>query len=175
MLLDQELTEATQTVVDILSRYYFETAVFEARKERSLLSEDFQAMMADAQLRAYGDGLDSQSLHPYMWACKSHYYSADLHFYNFPYACGLLFGKGIYARFEHDGADAAARYDELLRQTALGDAQSVARSVGIDLTDPEFWRASLSVIGEAVDQFEALTLGGDAEGGDRGGGDRGDR
>ncbi len=49
--------------------------------------------MIKAQINSYGDGLDENYLHPYMWACKPHYYYADENFYNFPYAFGLLFFK----------------------------------------------------------------------------------
>ncbi len=56
--------------------------------------------MTDAQLATYGDGLDPEYLHPYMWACKPHYYYADLAYYNWPYAFGLLFGKGVYAEYK---------------------------------------------------------------------------
>ncbi len=157
MLLDQELMEATQTVVDILSRYYFEEAVFEARKTHALTAGELKDLMLASQRRAYGDGLDEAVMHPYMWACKGHYYSADLHFYNFPYAFGLLFGKGIYKAFEDDPRDAAERYEALLRQTALLDCAEVARSIGIDIATPDFWKSALSVIGEAVTQFESLT------------------
>ncbi|MGJ4849642.1 M3 family oligoendopeptidase [Bacillota bacterium Meth-B3] len=156
MLIDQELTEATQTVVDILSRYYFETDVIEARKQRSLTSKDFQRMMLDAQRRAYSDGLDDKVMHPYMWACKGHYYGPGLHFYNFPYAFGLLFGKGLYRVLSAEPNGAAERYEELLRRTTLSDAADVARGMGIDIEDRAFWRGALGLIGESVGRFEAL-------------------
>ena len=53
--------------------------------------------MIEAQKEAYGDGLDEKFLHPYMWAWKPHYYDANYNYYNFPYAFGLLFAKGLYA------------------------------------------------------------------------------
>ena len=56
--------------------------------------------MIRAQKAAYGDALDENYMHPYMWACKSHYYYGDRAFYNFPYAFGLLFGKGIFAQYK---------------------------------------------------------------------------
>ena len=37
-----------------------------------------------------------------MWFVKGHYYSAGLNFYNFPYAFGLLFGKGLYQIYLND-------------------------------------------------------------------------
>ena len=56
------------------------------------------------QRQTYGDGLDQNALHPYMWAVKTHYYSAGLSFYNYPYMFGELFGLGLYARYRQDPA-----------------------------------------------------------------------
>ena len=155
-LLDQELIEATQTIVDILSRFYFERSVFSARKDQALTEHDFKAQMLDAQKKTYGDGLNPDCMHPYMWACKGHYYSADLHYYNFPYAFGLLFGKGIFEAFKGMGSDAVEVYEQLLQETGKCDAVTAAKSVGIDIEDIGFWRRSLAAVEVAVGQFEAL-------------------
>ena len=152
LLLDQELSDATQTVVDILSRFYFEREVFARRQDHVLSPGELCQIMLEAQQRTYGDGLSCY--HPYMWACKSHYYSPDLHYYNFPYAFGLLFGKGIYAMYQEEGPAFQKTYDRLLRQTALDDAAAVAATVGIDLADPAFWRGSLALLAQSVDALE---------------------
>ena len=39
--------------------------------------------MRNAQEKTYGDGLDPETYHPFMWACKPHYYSAGFSFYNY--------------------------------------------------------------------------------------------
>lgn len=155
-LLEQQIGDAAQVVVDILSRFLFEAEVIERRKEHSPSPRELCEIMLDAQKQTYGDGLDERFLHPYMWACKSHYYSADLHFYNFPYAFGLLFGKGVYARYRQLGEAFVPEYDALLRATSSGTARDVAARVGIDLTDIEFWRASLKEIEASIDRFVAL-------------------
>jgi oligoendopeptidase F len=53
---------------------------------KPLSAKEMCDMMLAAQDASYGDGLDPNYKHPYMWVCKSHYYSAGLNFYNFPYA-----------------------------------------------------------------------------------------
>ena len=67
-----------------------------------LSSNDLCEMMLNAQDESYGDGLDQDYRHPYMWLCKSHYYSAGLNFYNWPYAFGLLYAKGLYKEYLKD-------------------------------------------------------------------------
>ena len=70
--------------------------------QRELSVDELNALMLDAQRETYGDGLDANALHPYMWAVKPHYYSTGRSFYNFPYMFGLLFGLGLYARYQQD-------------------------------------------------------------------------
>ena len=87
--------------------------------ERDLSVAELNALMTDAQRQTYGDDLDP--LHPYMWAVKGHYYSAA--FYNYPYTFGLLFGVGLYAQYQREGAAFQARYDELLSRTGMANAR----------------------------------------------------
>jgi oligoendopeptidase F len=156
MILEGSLQDSCQVVVDISSRFIFEQAVFEKRKERELSVEEFNELMLDAQRQTYGDGLDSQLLHPYMWAVKSHYYNPGLSYYNFPYMFGLLFGLGLYARYLDDSERFKVDYDELLSSTGLSDAAELARRFGIELREPEYWQASLNVIRRDIQRFEKI-------------------
>lgn len=114
-LLENLLSNTTQTICDIYSRYLFESEVFEQCKDRFLMAEDLKEIMIQAQKEAYGDGLDNDVLHPYMWACKGHYYSESLSFYNFPYAFGALFSMGLYTMFEKEGEAFVPKYREMLK------------------------------------------------------------
>ena len=155
-LLDASLTESTQTIVDIFSRYLFESEVIETRADHAMTVDELKDAMLRAQEATYGDGLDPQVRHPYMWACKSHYYSSGFNFYNFPYAFGELFGKGVFARYLEQGSAFVPQYDQLLRSCGSGSVAEVAASVGIDVRSVDFWRSSLEVIKEEIDRFCAL-------------------
>ncbi len=155
-ILESSLQDATQVVVDISSRFLFEQHVFEARRERELSVDELCRFMLDAQRATYGDGLDEEALHPYMWAVKGHYYIPDLSFYNFPYMFGLLFVLGLYARYREDPEIFKTSYDELLASTGLADAATLALRFDIDVRTPDFWRSSLDVIRRDVERFEQL-------------------
>jgi pepF/M3 family oligoendopeptidase len=155
-ILEASLQDATQLVVDISSRFLFEQRVFEARRERELSVDELCGFMLGAQRETYGDGLDGELLHPYMWAAKGHYYSTGLSFYNFPYMFGQLFVLGLYARYREEPASFKARYDDLLSSTGLEDATNLAARFGIDIRTPDFWRSSLDVIRRDVERFEEL-------------------
>lgn len=155
-ILEDALRAACQVVVDILSRYQFESQCFERRNERELSPSEMCAIMAQAQRDTYGDGLDQDALHPYMWAAKPHYYSSSRSFYNFPYMFGLLFGLGLFAQYQRSPQTFLDVYDDLLSSTGMADAASLAARFDIDIRTPDFWRSSLSVIAQDVDRYESL-------------------
>ncbi len=155
-LLESGLMEATQTVVDIYSRFLFEQEVIDTRADHAMSVDELKDAMLRAQDASYGDGLDKQVRHPYMWACKSHYYSSGYNFYNFPYAFGLLFGKGVFAQYLERGDAFVDDYCRLLRSCGSGTVAQVAASVGIDVRSVDFWRGSLEVIKRDIDRFCAL-------------------
>ncbi len=156
-MLEQQLSDAAQVIVDIYSRFLFEKEVVDRRADTTLSPGQLCRIMLDAQKRTYGDGLDADCMHPFMWACKSHYYSTQVHFYNFPYAFGQLFAVGVYALYEKRGADFLPDYEKLLRMAGSGTVREVAASVGIDVADVNFWRSSLGVFEDKLNELERLT------------------
>ena len=151
-LIEAQLQDATQIICDIYSRYLFEAEVFAQRESRFMDADALCDMMCAAQKQCYGDGLET--LHPYMWVCKSHYYGPI--FYNFPYAFGGLFARGLYARYEREGAAFLPRYKQLLYTTTIATAEDTAKVADIDLTDKEFWRSALQTIADQIDLFCGL-------------------
>ena len=49
---------------------------------------------------------------------KSHYYSENLSFYNFPYAFGGLFARGLYEKYKMEGGF-PSKYEALLNATTV--------------------------------------------------------
>lgn len=155
-LLDSCLTEQTQTMVDIYSRFLFEQKVVAAQADHALDVDELKETMLWAQEQSYGDGLDPEYRHPYMWACKSHYYSTGVHFYNFPYAFGGLFARGLYARYEKEGEAFVPVYCDLLSRFGSDTIANVTASVGINVTTPDFWREAVESVLVQVRRFVEL-------------------
>lgn len=156
-ILESNISDANQVITDIYSRFLFETELFERRKTMTLSVTQLKDMMTDAQKKAYGEGLDPSCLHPYMWVNKPHYYRAGLSFYNFPYAFGLLFAKGLYARYLETGAEFLPLYDKLLADTGKQTIKELTASIGIDIENPEFFRSSFELIKREINEFLELT------------------
>lgn len=152
-ILETSLIGDSQVIVDIYSRYLFESEVFERRARAELSADELCDIMAWSQKEAYGSGLDDRYLQPYMWTWKPHYYSTDLSFYNFPYAFGLLFGLGLYAIYQQRGRAFVPDYQNLLSTTGEDTAANLAERFGIDLRSKEFWTNSLKVIERRIDRY----------------------
>ncbi len=153
-LLDVDLQGSAQVVVDIRSRFLFETEVFARRQRRTLGVGELNDMMLDAQQAAYGDGLDHTTAHRYMWAVKGHYYGS--HFYNWPYTYGLLFGLGLFAQYQADPDRFRSGYDDLLSHVGMNTAEELGASFGLDVTDESFWMASVEVLRARISEYERL-------------------
>lgn len=154
-LLDQRLESAVAFLMNIRARFLFETRFYERRAEGMLDAAQLSELMVEAQREAFGDALGSW--HPHFWASKLHFYITDVPFYNFPYTFGYLFSTGIGAVAASEGKSFAAKYDALLRDTALMTVEELAsRHLGVDLRRPDFWRAAVQRAVSDIDQFEKL-------------------
>ena len=152
-LIESQLMDACQIIADIYSRFLFEKSVFDNRPSEFMSADRMCELMLTAQKTAYGDGLDHNVLHPYMWLCKGHYYSGGLSFYNYPYAFGGLFARGLYAKYKKEGAPFVDTYKAMLRATSVSDVEDCALIAGVDLTDVSFWREGLKSIADRIDEF----------------------
>ncbi len=155
-ILESSIQDASQVIVDIYSRFLFESEFFRRRKDHNLSVDEVNEIMLDAQRKAYGEGLDDDALHKYMWINKSHYYSAGRNFYNFPYAFGLLFAKGLYAKYLEVGDEFVNDYNDLLKITGKNSIEDIAKIADIDVTSPEFFESSLELIKKDIDKFISL-------------------
>jgi len=156
-ILESNLSGCGEVIVDIYSRFLFEQEVFKRRAQSTLSADEISEIMLDAQRQSYGDGLDENVLHKYMWTWKPHYYSPSLAFYNYPYAFGQLFATGLYAIFQERGQEFVPEYMQLLASTGEGSAADLAARFGIDIRDQTFWAASLRVIAERIERYIQLS------------------
>ena len=152
-ILESIISAAGQTIVDIYSRYLFESALFAKRAEGQLSVDDLNNEMVNAQKTAYCGALDEKYLHPYLWLIKPHYYEPKWTFYNFPYAFGMLFAKGLYAKYLEMGEQFTEKYDFLLSETGRRSVRDVAKIMDIELNDIKFWLNSLELLKLDIDKF----------------------
>jgi len=155
-ILETYLIGASQVIVDITSRFLFEKEIFERRANSELSADDFCEIMLKCQKETYGDGLSEEFMHKYMWAWKGHYYIPSFSFYNYPYAFGLLFGTGLYATYKERGKQFVKDYEALLSSTGEARPAELASRFGFDIHKPDFWRGSMRIIDEKIQQYTKL-------------------
>ncbi len=154
-ILDIDLQDASQVLVDILCRFYFEKSVFEAREKAELTAEDFCTLMKNAQEKTYGSGLNGER-HEYMWALKCHYYITDFDFYNYPYAFGQLFAAALYEKSKTESSHFAQTYADLLSKTGSMSCEELCLNAGFDITKKEFWACGIKMYTKEVEEFISL-------------------
>ncbi|MDT8718379.1 M3 family oligoendopeptidase [Clostridium sp. 19966] len=152
-ILGTELVNCTSVVVDIYARFLFEKEFFSRRENGEVSLEEIKELMLWAQKEAYGDAVLEETLDPYAWIHKPHYYYAQRNFYNFPYAFGMLFAKGLYSIYSKEGSEFIPKYKEILKLTGQAAVYDVAKHAGIDLHDEAFWKASMNIVKENIDKF----------------------
>jgi len=157
IVLDGRLTDAAVFLLNIPMRFQFEKAVYEERADGELSVTRLCELMSEAQRDCFADALADDELDPWYWASKLHFYITGISFYNFPYTFGYLFSLGIFARAQAEGPAFLPRYESLLRETGAGSAEQVAHNtLGIDLTTPDFWNASIDLIEQDLDRYIPL-------------------
>ena len=159
-ILEGRLQDAAVFLLNIPARFDFEKAVYEERAQGELPVSRLCELMLRALREWYGDALDPDDLDPWFWASKLHFFITSTSFYNFPYTFGYLFSLGLFARAKREGPSFMPRYEALLRSTGSGSAESVARdAIGVDLTKPDFWHASLDLVEATLDEFLVCSAG----------------
>ena len=156
LLLETAISSDAQTIVDIMSRYLFEMEVFKRREKATISADEISEIMLQAQRDTYGDGIDPDVMNKFAWTWKPHYYSAQLSFYNFPYAFGTLFGKGLYAIYLEKGEAFLEDYKALLASTGEASAADLAARFGINIRDKAFWKGSLDTLKPMIKRYIEL-------------------
>ena len=159
-MLDKSLADAMVMMMNIHSRFIFESNFYSAREKGELRVEELNDMMLAAQKEAYLDQLGEYD--PRFWANKLHFYISGLSFYNFPYTFGYLFSTGLFARAKQEGPSFAQTYREILLATGCMSTEDViASTLGQDIRTQDFWNGSMDLIEARVQEFVRLSKQGD--------------
>ena len=155
-LLEAKIQNSVAFFMNIHARFLFETRFYEKRKEGLVHAEELSALMEEAQKEAYCGVLSEY--HPHFWASKLHFYATEVPFYNFPYTVGYMFSTGLYRLALQEGASFADKYDDLLRDTGVMTLEAlVAKHLGADLTQPDFWQGAADLISADIAEFLEMT------------------
>jgi len=155
-ILDKSISDVCYYIVDFYARYLFEIKLFEKRKVSQLSVEELNELMLSCLEEAYGESIDSETIHPYMWMNKIGYYMSGNEFLNFPYSFGVLFSKGLYADYTEKGETFVLKYNDFLRATSKSNIADAAKMLDIDVHSIDFWRNALNLIKKDIERFAKI-------------------
>lgn len=156
-LLDQEMLRAHAYLINIPMRYEFEHSFYSARAAGEVPVSRLRELMNEAQRSLYGDTLLPDGTDPMFWASKMHFFITGVSFYNFPYVFGYLLGQALFARFKLEGDAFLPKYEAFLAATGNASCEDVAmKTLGADLTSPDFWATALRSIVPTLEAYEKL-------------------
>jgi oligoendopeptidase F len=154
-LLAARIDDIFATVFRQVAMNRFEDACHTARRDEGELSPD---RVGEEWLRTqramFADSVQLSDDYATGWSYIPHFIHTPGYVY--AYAFGNLLALAMYARYEEEGAAFVPSYLELLAAGGSDRPEVLARSVGVDLTDPDFWKAGLAVIDDLVTEAESL-------------------
>ena len=157
IMLDEYLSGAAVTILDITTRFEFEKAFYEERQKGEVSVARLKELMTAAQKRIFGDALEPGGEDPLFWASKLHFYMAGVSFYNFPYTFGFLMAATLFRKFKDEGPAFLPKYEAFLRLTGSDTVENVAkRSLGADIGKPAFWETAIKGLAEPLARYKKL-------------------
>ncbi len=155
-LIDDKMQRSVALLMNIQSRFLFETRFYAERKQGMVSVPRLNELMVAAQKEAHANSLSEY--HPHFWASKLHFYNTSVPFYNFPYTFGYLFSAGVYAQARAEGAAFRSKYAALLQDTGRMRVEDLARRhLGVDISQPDFWQGAIDFVTADLDEFLRLT------------------
>jgi oligoendopeptidase F len=154
-LLAERMDGAVATVFRQMAMNRFEYLVHTRRRDEGELSVDRLAeLWTESQNELFGDSVQMTDGYRNWWSYIPHF--VNVPGYVYAYAYGQLFALSAYRRYLDEGESFVPRYLELLSAGGSRSPERLAEIVGIDLTDPGFWDAGLTLVEEQLSDAERL-------------------
>ena len=153
-LLTERLDGAVATVFRQMAMNRFEHLVHTRRRAEGELSVDrINELWTETQVELLGDAVEVTDGYRMWWSYVPHFINTPGYVY--AYAYGQLLALSVYRRYVEEGETFVPRYLELLAAGGSRRPEELAAIVGIDLADPGFWDAGLTLVEEQLNAAEA--------------------
>ena len=143
------------TVFRQAAMYRFEQNAHQMRRELGeLTTEQLADAWQERLQKMFADSVKLGDDHKFWWLYISHFITAP--FYVYAYSFGELLVLSLYARYKKESTSFAEPYINLLRAGGSLSPEDLLSRIGINITDPDFWRGGVAVLEGFVDEFERL-------------------
>lgn len=150
-LLHASLIGIFQTIAGGYARFTFEQVLTMRRRHGPVSPAELTDLSRDAQLGAYADAFDPESLPGHLWISHPHVYTSR--FNSWPYYFGMLFGLAL---LDPDNPAAPAQFDQLLTLSGTLTPAQLAERFGHNLASRDFWLRGAAEITRQVAAFTDL-------------------
>ena len=155
-LLCGQVEDAFATVFRQVAFNRYEDASHNMRRTEGELSVDQLGDVFQEKLQAmFGDALTLTDEHKVWWSYVGHFLHTPGYVY--AYAFGNLLALSVYHRYLERGAGFVDDYLEFLAAGGSTRPDELVRSIGMDITDPDFWDAGLEILDGMVTEVERLS------------------
>lgn len=153
--LAHKIEDTFATVFRQISMNRFEHGMHTARRNEGELNKDrLSEIWMETQRAMFGDSVEMTDNYGIWWSYVPHF----LHVpgYVYAYAFGELLVMALFARYRKEGDAFAPRYLDVLRAGGANWPEKILAPLGVDLTDPVFWKEGVGEIETMVIQAEEL-------------------
>jgi oligoendopeptidase F len=154
-MLCNQLEDAFSTVFRQVAFNRYEYACHTARRTEGELAVEQLGELYQANLQPmFGDSLTLTDEHKVWWSYVSHFLHTPGYVY--AYAFGNLLALSVYHRYLERGPDFVEDYLEFLAAGGSTRPDELVKRIGMDVTDPGFWDAGLTILDGMVTEVERL-------------------
>jgi oligoendopeptidase F len=154
-LLTERIDGAVATVFRQMAMNRFEHLAHTGRRDEGELSADrLGELWSISQAELFGDSVEMTDGYALWWSYIPHFITTPGYVY--AYAYGQLLALSAYQRFAEEGPAFVPRYLELLAAGGSRSPEELGEIVDIDLADPGFWDAGLSLVESQLTRAEEL-------------------
>ena len=154
VMLAGKVEDMLNTVVRQIAMHEFERQVHDRRRQGELTAEELGAIWLATQTESLGPAIRFDEEYKAFWAYIPHFIHVP--FYVYAYAFGDCLVNSLYAVYQDAEAGFAEKYLDMLRAGGTLRHKELLAPFGLDATDPAFWQKGLAVIGDFVDELEAM-------------------
>ena len=140
----------------VSARVFFEKSIYNAINSGKFLDgETISNLWVASRDKFYGDAVEWLPEMNWEWTMKLHYYIPNYRFYNYPYVFAQLFVFALYKLYMEQGEAFRPKMRALLAAGSSMNPTELAKEIGFDISDEEFWKKGITQFDEFIDKLEA--------------------
>jgi oligoendopeptidase F len=148
---------AGRVIFQVTARTWFEQSLYNAIKQEEYLNyETICKYWIAARNKTYGNAVEWFNEMEAEWTVTPHYYMANFRFYNYPYVYAQLFVYALYQKYLKESEEFVPKFEKILSAGSSISPVEIGKIIGIDVTDPAFWKLGMKQYEHFVEELEKI-------------------